>query len=252
MKRRVRDLALVLVALALAGCASGPTPRVHYTLKDDPQARPLAQVVLLPIDIDVYELSAGGVREEVPEWSDSAEANVRSALLFTKGEESQPWAAERVDTSELTPAEREILEEHIALFNLVAVNAYWTTLPQNSAWHFKQDEFDYTLGDGLSFLKTNYEVDAGLIVVGEDVVSSAGRHAMAVVAALGGYSMRMGHSLLIAGLVEFETGDILWLNHEISGGPTDLRDPESARAFARELMEGYPGLPEEPQPEPEG
>lgn len=251
MNRRVRDLALGMIGLTLVGCAAGPSPRTHYTLKDDPNARPLAQVVLLPVDVDVYELSAGGVREEVPEWSDSAEANIRSALLFTRGEEGAPWAAERVDTSELTPAEREVLEEHLALFNVVVLNAYWASLPQNSAWHFKQDHFDYTLGDGLSFLKTKYEVDAGLIIIGQDVVSTSGRHAMAVVAALGGYSIPLGHSLLIGGLVDFETGDILWLNREVSGGITDLRDPESARSFARELMEGYPGLAQRPTAEPE-
>ncbi len=210
------------------------------------------QVVLLPVDIDVYEFSAGGVREEVPEWSDSAEANIRSALLFTKGEEGQPWAAERVDTSELTAGEREILEEHLALFNLVVVNAYWAALPQNGAWHFKRQRFDYSVGEGLSFLKTKYAVDAGLIIIGEDVVSTAGRKAMAVVAALGGVGMPMGHSLLIGGLVDFETGDVLWLNREVSGGATDLRDPESARAFARDLMDGYPGLPERSNNEPEG
>ena len=59
-----------------------------------------------------------------------------------------------------------------------------------------------------------------------------------------------GHSLLIGGLVDFETGDVLWLNREVSGGVSDLRDPQSARALARELMEGYPGLPERPKTGP--
>ena len=41
--------------------------KLHYTLKDDPDSRPLEQVVLLPVDVDVYEMSAGGVKEEVPD-----------------------------------------------------------------------------------------------------------------------------------------------------------------------------------------
>ena len=63
----------MVVALVLTGCASVPSSKVHYTIKQNPNSRPFQQVVLLPVDVDVYEMSAGGVREEVPEWSSTAE-----------------------------------------------------------------------------------------------------------------------------------------------------------------------------------
>ena len=79
-----RGFSLLLAAVVIvAGCTAGPSARVHYTLKQDPGSRPLQQIVLLPVDVDVYELSAGGVGEEVPEWSSRAETNVRSALLVS-------------------------------------------------------------------------------------------------------------------------------------------------------------------------
>ena len=187
-------------------------------------------------------MSAGGVKEEVPEWSDIAEENVRNALLVSKDPDGRCCVTREVDSSSLAVEERDILEEHLALFSSVAANAMWADLPTNSGWHFKAKHFDYTLGDGLAFLKTHYGIDAGLVILGEDVVSTAGRKTTAVVGALVGVHVPLGHSSLVAGLVDFETGDLLWLNHTVSTGNADLREHESVLDLARELMAGYPAM----------
>ena len=230
---------LLLAALLTAGCATTPTARLHYSLQQNPDARPLQRVALLPIDVDVYEITLGGVQEEVPEWSDTAEDNIRSALLISRDSGGDCCVTERVDSSALSAQERALLEEHLLLYQKVAINA----LVYGSTWSDKKARFDYTLGDGLSFLKTRYGVDAGLIVIGKDQVSSSGRKTAIVVGALFGVSMPLGSSMLIGGLVDFETGDLLWLNRVITvGGASDLRDAESSLKMARQLMAGYPGL----------
>jgi hypothetical protein len=235
---------LLIISLLLAGCATAPTASVHYTIKQEPGSRPLQQIVLLPVDVDVYELSAGGVQEEVPEWSSTAATNIRKALLVSKAGGSECCVTRPVDTASLTPGERAILEEHLALFNTVATNAMWASLPYNTAWHFKAEHFDYTLGDGLGFLKEKYGLDAGLIITGEDVVSSSGRKTTAVLGAMVGVAIPLGHSILMGGLVDFSTGDLLWLNHVVSvAGQADLRDPASCLELAKSLMKEYPGLP---------
>ena len=241
MSRYHGFVGLLLVLLLLSACAT-PSARVHYTLRDNPHSRPLRQVVLLPVDVDVKEMSAGGVREEVPEWSRKAEENIRSALLVSKDAQGGCCVTRVVDSAALEPAERESLEEHLALFNTVAANAMWVDLPGNSAWSFKSEHFDYSLGSGLSFLKTRYGMDAGLIILGEDVVTTGGRKAMAIIGAMGGIGVPMGHSILVGGLVDFETGDLLWLNHTTSYAASDLRDPASCLELARKLMENYPGM----------
>ena len=111
-----------------------------------------------------------------------------------------------------------------------------------TSWHFKADHFDYTLGDGLGFLKTSYGVDAGLVILGEDVVSSAGRKTAAVMGALFGVAVPLGHTILMGGLVDFRSGDLLWMNYKVAAGNTDLRDPDSCRELTHELMEDYQGL----------
>ncbi|MGD8875866.1 MAG: hypothetical protein PVH38_12020 [Gammaproteobacteria bacterium] len=234
---------LLFFLLVLSGCATAPSTMVHYTIKQDPGSRPLQQIVLLPVDVDVYELSVGGVKEEVPEWSSTAETNIRNALLVSKGSGGKCCVTRPVDTASLTADEREILEEHLALFNTVATNAMWATLPYNTAWHFKADHFDYTLGEGLAFLKEKYGLDAGLVITGEDVVSSSGRKTTAVLGAMVGIAVPLGHSILTGGLVDFSSGDLLWLNHVVSAaGQDDLRDPASCLELAGTLMKDYPGL----------
>lgn len=250
MPRAFRLFILPAAVALLAGCAAGPSTRLHYTIKQEPGSRPLQQVVLLPVDVDVYEMSAGGIKEEVPDWSDVAEENVRNALLVSKDPEGKCCVTREVNSTSLTEEERGILEEHLALFNTVAANAMWADLPVNSAWHFKAQHFDYTLGNGLAFLKTNYGIDAGLIILGEDVVSTAGRKTTAVVGAMVGFIVPLGHSTLVGGLVDFETGDLLWLNHTVSGGNADLRERGSALGLARELMAGYPALDATREPAP--
>jgi hypothetical protein len=230
---------LLMVWVLLAGCTTGPAAKVHYTLEQDPGSRPLERVVLLPVDVDVYEMSAGGVKEEVPEWSRSAEANIRSALLVSRGAGGSCCVTEPVDSSALTAQEREVLEEHLALFDSVLANAIaWESVRKANS-----QRFDYTLGDGLAFLKTRYGIDAGLIILGEDVVSTTGRKTTAVVGAMFGVAVPLGHSILMGGLVDFASGDLLWMNYQVAaGGTQDLRDPESCLELAKKLMAGYPGL----------
>ena len=233
---------LLLFVLIITGCATTPNSKLHYTLKEDSASRPLQQVVLLPIDIDVYEMSAGGIKEEVPEWSKTAEANIRNTLVISKDASGACCVTRQIDSSSLTADEQKIVDEHLALFNTVAANVLWASLPANADWHFKTEHFDYTLGDGLSFLKTKYGLDAGLILLGEDVVSTSVRKTAAFVGAMLGVAIPLGHSVLIVGLVDFSTGDLLWMNHEISAGDTDLRDPDSCKEMASRLMQDYPGL----------
>lgn len=242
---RFTMLWVAVLALLLGGCVAGPGHKLHYTLKDDPKARPIERAVLLPVDVEVSELSLGGTVEEVPEWSQQAEDNVRKAILFVRDPAENQVFVRHIDSSALEPDEQKKLEEHLALFTMVASNALWTELPGNNAWQFKQVHFDYTIGDGMRFLKDKYDIDAGLIVVGEDVISSSGRKTAAVVGAVFGVGIPMGHTILIGGLVDFKTGDILWLNHVVQTGALDLREADDARNFALSLMSGYPGLPDQ-------
>jgi len=226
----------------IAGCTTTtPTAKLHHTIKNTEQKPQLKQIVLLPVDIDIYELSMGGVKEEVPEWSSKVEENIHQALLFSNEGKCSGTVHKAVSTSDLTSEEREILEEHLALFSSVSATAIWTTSSFNKPWNFKQDHFDYTIGDGLRFLKTKYDIDAGLIIIGEETVSTAGRQAAAAFGAvLFGIYIPIGNAVLIGGLVDFETGNLLWMDYRSGGAGINLRELDTCKDFVEKLVEGYP------------
>lgn len=238
MKELAQKFTVVLVLVLLAGCATGPpSHRVHHSLADSPGKSLPRQVVLLPVEITVKEMSAGGVVEKDPAWSSRASAAVREALLGYAGGGAR---MELLPLPELTGDEEAAVHEHLALYRVVGKSAYTFTGGQIKGWEHKARHFDYTLGDGLRFLRERSGAGLGLIVLGEDTVSSTGRKVMAVLYASAGVGIPMGHSFLGAGLVDLETGDLLWLNLSASQAWKDLRQSSDARAMVEELFKSYP------------
>lgn len=234
-----RFIALLAAAVLLAACAPAAHHNVHHSLLE-PEARPAPKnILLVPADVTVKEISAGGVTEEVPEWTESAQENVNSAL---REQASSHEAIELIPLPELGDEERAVLAEHVALYNIVAGTALNVVNSPAPAWRHKREHFDYTLGPGLRFLTQKTDAEAALLVVGEDAVSSAGRKAAFVIGAAMGVSIPMGYSFLSVGVVDLETGNIMWFDYDVSTGDKDLREADDARTMVRNLLEHYPGL----------
>lgn len=234
----VRQLFIILCITALTACGGANTRhKVHYTLVEAQKPQP-KKILLLPLDVKVKELSAGGVVEEVEEWTITAKSNMQASLASydTKNED-----IEFVRLPELSPDEKEILDEHIALYHHVVTGAYNTTRFPFEAWKHKREKFDYTVGEGLAFLMRKTNADAALYILGEDVISSDGRKAAMVFAAALGVAIQMGHTVLIGGVVDLESGDILWFDYAGSG-VTDMRNPESSDKMVADLLQNYPGI----------
>lgn len=234
--RYLTKSAMLILTLLLCSCAGQKRYLVHHTLLEDPGTQP-TDVKIIPSNIKVYEITAGGVVEEVGDWSTSAEKNICSAVIACSDDGVR---FELLDTTLLSSDERKILDQHLALFDIVAGSVLWATNPQmHGPWAEKRTHFDYTIGDGLSFLKTKYGYDAGFIVMGRDYISTSGRKAFMVAAMVVGVSIPMGHTFIVAGLVDFETGNILWFDHAFDPGSTDMRDPESTQEFVNYIMNDF-------------
>ncbi|MFQ5544795.1 MAG: hypothetical protein ACE5FE_02335, partial [Acidiferrobacterales bacterium] len=130
---------LALLALVLGGCATGGTQtayRVHYSLHEKPVRPVPTTIVLLPLDIEVSEVSAGGVVEEVPAWTATAVANLKRGInvyAATKGN------LEIYAFPEIPEEEVAIVNEHLALYDAVAGSAFQMTTIGGSAWKHKVD-----------------------------------------------------------------------------------------------------------------
>jgi len=243
MYKRGIAAALVIVLLA-SGCAT-PNAGTHTSLKQTPD-RPLPKkVLLLPTDVRVHEISMGGVVEKVDSWSEEASGHVLQDLRQRTG---AAGVFELADPPALSDEERALLDQHAALYEAVAGSAFLARASPIAAWRARGQEFDYTLGPGLKELAEKTGLDAALIVIGTDHISSAGRKAAMVMgtvlaAALGVVVVPQGGvAFLSAGVVDLRTGDLLWFDTEQSGA-VSLRDKQAVKNMLDAMFATYPGAP---------
>jgi len=229
----------VMVALTFFShpAFAATTYRIHYKFVDSPSEVAPKKVVILPVDIHVNEISAGGLTEEVKEWSKAASSNIRDSL---KKQLKQLNKFEAMELPELDPTQNKAVEQHIALYDQVAGSAYLHT-SSVQIWKHKIAHFDYTLGNGLDFLRQQTGADAAIFVIGNDYVSSSGRAAMTLFAAAMGVGIASGRSFLTIGIVDLKTGDLLWFDHTLSQA-LNMREPADAATLVERILKNYPGI----------
>jgi hypothetical protein len=234
---------VVLCLIALAGCATGQTS-VHRDLAQAAD-RPLPRkVLLLPVEIRVHEISVGGVVEKVDDWSDQASDNARR---YVKSLANSRAVFEVIEAPALSPEEKAQLDQHIALYEVVAGSADLARASPIGAWRERAKDFDYTLGPGLKPLADHTGIDAAMILTGTDYISSAGRKAaMAMGVVLGALFGAVivpqgGSSFVSVGVVDMRTGNLLWFGTDQSG-TTDLRNEQDVHRMLEQMFQTYPGL----------
>jgi hypothetical protein len=244
---RLRLGLLALLAFLLAGCATTNQPAASNPNFTKPEARASLpkKIVLLPAEVRVSEVSAGGVVEKVEAWTLQAKTNIDQALSSVVKSGN---AFQLVALPELSAEDKQRIEQHLALYGLVATEAWVYSRSQDPAWAHKKTHFDYTLGPGLKFLKDKTGADAVMVLVCEDYISSGGRKAMMVFATLlgaaaGVVSVPQGAPAFVSGgVVTLDDGNIQWFNFSLEHGSADLRKPEDAKRMVDTAMRSYPGF----------
>jgi hypothetical protein len=103
----------------------------------------------------------------------------------------------------------------------------------------KRDQFDWTLGPGVSRLGEIGGGDYGLFIYTYDSYGSAGRKAAQIVGALFGAVIISGVHIGHAGLVDLRTGELVWINADLRMGG-NVRDAEGATKRVSQLLEDFP------------
>ncbi len=233
----MRNFFLVLcVAAVLTGCAASRT----YTATESGRPFPkLTKILLLPPEVRMQEVSAGGIAELVDEWSKKANENL---VLALKEQVSEKQMFDIVEMPPLSDAEQEIVEQHTAMYEVVATNVYQFGKLNDHSWSERAKDLNYTIGPGLRFLAEKTGADAALFLVGLDTVSSAGRKAMFVLTTIvfGLPIIPPGVSYVAVGLVDLQSGKLLWQSYDYGIGRLDLREPRDARSLTASVLETYP------------
>src|SRR5215467_12055612 len=234
----------------LSGCAPAVSYRANPRFQE--QARQMHTIAILPSKVRVYQIDAGGAREEIAEWSAQAQSNVIFALeneLRTKMK-----AAVKVVSEESLVEEKPRFQETRALYDAVStmISLHTYPNPNNPSLFFeeKQKNFDYSLGSEVGSLANGAE--ALLFFNAEDHVWTGGRQALQALGVILGVGVTVmsppgpviprmsGGTAVKAALIDSATGDILWINAVGAGAGKDLRDSASASAMVSELFKDFP------------
>lgn len=236
LRRSLHGLALIGLALGFAGCTQTKT-FVHDQVPPRPAGG--VEVLLLEPDIELAEISVGGIAFPKADWTERGRANVNAALTqIMQNKNARLVYYEGPADAPPEHPYNQILKLHEAVGGAILSHKYSNnallSLPT------KKDKFDWTLGPEVQQLSEVYAADYALFVYFRDSFSSGGRKAMMVVmGALFGAVPAGGQQVGYASLVDLKTGDILWFNVLFSG-VGDLRDAASAADATEDLLDELP------------
>lgn len=227
--------------LALAGFPANAQERTGvrpgFSLTADSGDR----ILLIRPRIRVGAQSTGGLFEPNADWTAQARENIGNAISQLQGSLGNTIIVQEEPVGQLA----DINADYAALFSAVAssVRTYQffvgnrlpTKLQDN-----REDEFDWTLGPGVSSIPGAGKADYALFIYTEDHYGSTGRKIFQIFAALGGIGVLSGVHIGHAGLVDLRTGNLLWLNADFQMGG-DVRTPEGAQKRVSQLLEEFPG-----------
>lgn len=231
MFARLRSAALPCLLLSVAafftGCVAPPSHR--YAPRETRDQFPT--IVILPIDVEVSELSAGGLTEKRDDWTAQVAAHLNAIVSARHAYRvASPWPAGRA--AELQAE----LDDTRAVFRAITLNqivhSFVPGLPRVDA---VQGSLVYQVGPIQALLDTQ-KADAALLLFVRDDYATAGRKGLVFLGAVAGLPVRGGVTLASAALVTRD-GRLLWMN--VFGAQTgDLRTLEGAEDLVDELFQG--------------
>jgi hypothetical protein len=224
-------LGAFLVAAAIASTASRAESRnlaPGFTMIEKG-----ASVLVMPPDIELLSISAGGVAEPKADWTEAAQRNFNGAL----GAASQAWG---VRTAQLSEKDADDTAEINALHAAVARSiAFHHITGGGFSLPTKKGLLDWSLGDAVRPLRDRSKADYALFIWLRDSYASTERKLAMVAMALLGVGIGGGWQTGYASLVDLRTGRVLWFNRLLRN-TGDLREAETTRETVDAFLTDFP------------
>ena len=222
----LRAAAFLLLAIPLAAIAQA-------RLADGFTRLPAgASIVVMPAEIELFEISAGGVIEPRADWTEVAARHVKEGLRRYQADQDLRWLEyPGKNDAAIDP----VLRLHRAVADAIIVHHFGSLkLPT------KDGRLDWSLGPDAAPLAGRTGADYALFTWVRDTYASDTRKATMVVGALVGAALGGGVQSAYMSLVELNTGLVVWFNRvrRLSG---DLREGEAAAETLDALLAGFPG-----------
>ena len=228
--RGIRAGVALFVLFVISACQIAPTTTID-SLTTANGSEPT--IVVMPLDVELKRLTAGGLEEPQAEWTSNAKQYMMDAIMQSGSDKGVTFTA--IDESSLTRGSHmsELESLNRAVGNAMFVHHFGPAkLPT------KKEAFDWTLGDGAKALRDDYSADYAMFVYTRNSYATGGRMAMSFLAAAAGVSISTGYKLAVVSLVDTDTGDVVW--SQFSANPGDVRKPEQAEQMISTMLAKLP------------
>lgn len=220
-----------LAWIAVSGPAAGQAKNRAPGFEAIPKASTIA---IMPVDIELFEISAGGVPEPRADWTEAAARHFKAALerkRRTLGVKTVELDEKGIDEA------AEINALHAAVARAISLHHFgpgFLNLPT------KDGKLDWSLGEPVREIRRKTGADYALFTWIRDSYASGERIATMIVFALLGVGLGGGMQTGYASLVDLDTGQVLWFNRllRVTG---DLREPDKAAETVEALLADFPG-----------
>lgn len=195
-----------------------------------------AKVAVMPSDIELFSISAGGISEPRADWTESANKYFKAALV----DKNRTLGLDTVVISDKDADDfAELNSLHAAIARAIAVHHFG---PASLHLPTKDGQLDWSLGEAVQAIKKATGADYALFSWIRDGYASAERQAAMVaiaVLSLGRAVPGGGAQTGYASLVDLNTGRVLWFNR-LRRGSGDLREADKAAETLEALLSGFP------------
>ncbi|HYR35799.1 MAG TPA: hypothetical protein VEQ87_16030 [Burkholderiales bacterium] len=223
----------LLIAVVTCGAAWGQTPNLAPGFTTLPKG---AKLVIMPADIEIFSISAGGVAEPRADWTEAAIRNFKAAAAKKK-------AALGLTTVELDEKDADEFTElnnlHAAIARAISMHHFG---PSSLQLPTKEGKLEWSLGDAAQEVKKATGADYAVFSWLRDAHASAERQAAMVAIAilsLGRAVPGGGRQTAYASLVDLNTGRILWFNR-LQRDSGNVKDAEHASETIDTLFGSFP------------
>lgn len=188
------------------------------------------RVAIMPADVELYEVSGGGVFEPRADWTAAAQTHLRAAYRARK----EKLGVQVVEVGDDVPEPvLELNRLHGAVGGAIA-NHHFGILQLPT----KEQKLDWTLGPDVVHVRERTGADYALFTFIRDSYVSAERKAAIVIAAVFGVGLNPGGiQFTFNSLVDLRTGQVVWASRVLRG-TGDLREAEPAQETVDAMLTG--------------
>lgn len=193
-----------------------------------------AKIVVMPTDIELFSVSAGGIAEPKADWTDAANRYFKAAL-------SKKKTGLGVDSVDLSEKDADDLAEintlHAAIARSIQAHHFGPGILRLPT---KDGKLDWSLGDPVREIGQRTGAQYALFSWIRDSYASPERIAATIALAFIGIGIAPGGMQQgYASLVDLSTGRVVWFNH-LMRGYGGLREPEKAAETLDALLTNFP------------